>query len=203
MSLGMDPIGFRERLELEGLHEREATSKAMQVLVDNVRFFDKFGNLLRSGAAFGRSAVVIGATGNESDRFGNRFGGGPFVLGAAYPGDTEDFLSIGAIEETDDDEGIPFRIAEFSNAGADLAAPGVNVLSAAAGSNSYALRYDSGTSMATPHVAGIAALWAQKLMLYGQASSAQIVSQLKRSAQIPIGLQSKDIGVGIPTAPLQ
>lgn len=203
MSLGMDVVGLRERLISEKkLHKREATSRAMQILVDNVRFFDKFGNLLRSGAAFGRSAVVIAATGNESDRFGKRFGGEPFVLGAAYPSDAEDFLAIGAIESTND-ENSPFRIADFSNASADLAAPGVNVLSAAAGLDPKALRFDSGTSMATPHVAGVAALWAQKLMLSGRASSTQIANELMHSAQIPIGLESKDVGVGIPTAPLR
>src|SRR5262249_34921040 len=46
MSLGIDLVGFHDRLVAQGLHPKEATSTAMRVLIDNVRFFDKFGNLL-------------------------------------------------------------------------------------------------------------------------------------------------------------
>jgi subtilisin family serine protease len=193
MSLGMDLVGFRDRLTQQGLHPKQATSTAMRVLIDNVRFFDKFGNLLRSGTAFGRSALVVAASGNESDRFGQQ----PFVLGAAYPAATEDFLSVAALEETGDSS-HPFRVATFSNAGAKIAGPGVGILSSVPGGG---LGVKSGTSMATPHIAGVAALWTQKLMLSGAFTSERVLEKLKGSAQVPPGLDEADIGAGIPQAP--
>ena len=193
MSLGMDLVGFRERLAGEGMHPKQATSTAMQVLIDNVRFFDKFGNMLRSGAAFGRSALVVAASGNESDRYGQM----PFVLRAAYPSATEDFLSVAAIEQTGD-QAHPFRVATFSNAEAKLAAPGEGIVSAVPGGT---LESKSGTSMATPHVSGVAAQWAQKLMLRGTATADQILDRLKSSAKILNGLDETDVGYGIPQAP--
>jgi len=53
------------------------------------------------------------------------------------------------------------RLASFSNTGAttvDLAAPGVNIASTYLRSTGDDYAYESGTSMATPHVAGAAAL---------------------------------------------
>jgi subtilisin family serine protease len=194
MSLGMDLVGFRDQLTAQGMHPKQATSRSMGVLIDNVRFFDKFGNLLRSGTAFGRSALVVAASGNESDRYGQP----PYVLGAAYPAATEDFLSVAALEQTGD-ESHPLRVATFSNAGAKIAGPGVGIVSSVPGGG---LGVKSGTSMATPHIAGVAALWAQKVMLSSAFTPEKVLEKLRNSAQIPPRLDEADVGVGIPQAPL-
>ena len=175
------------------MHPTQATSTAMRVLIDNVKFFEKFGNLLRSGTAFGRTSLILAASGNESDRFGPS----PFVLGAAYPAATEGFLSVAALEENGE-ASHPFRVAGFSNAGAKFAGPGVNVVSSIPGGG---LGTKNGTSMATAHIAGVAALWAQKVMLSGAFSAEKVLERLKGSAQITPGLDEGDVGVGIPQAP--
>ncbi|KAK6362661.1 Sub3p [Orbilia blumenaviensis] len=93
---------------------------------------------IRALHAAGVSVVV--AAGNENDD-ASRYS----------PASAPEAITIGAIEEDG-------TVAQFSNYGTsvDLLAPGVNVLSAVIDSRT-ATDFYSGTSMATPHVAGLAA----------------------------------------------
>ena len=96
-----------------------------------------------------------------------------------------------------------FRVALFSNAGiepnggqVDIAGPGVDIYS------SWLLpqRYNviSGTSMATPHVAGIAALHAQA---NPGISAVDLWTRLVKTAR-PLGLSAADVGSGLVQAPV-
>ena len=92
----------------------------------------------------------------------------------AYPAsyDLPNIISVAATDSQD-------QLADFSNYGAtsvDLAAPGVDILSTTLDGNYESF---SGTSMATPHVAGVAGLIAT---LYPDASNEEVRSRLLNGA---------------------
>jgi subtilisin family serine protease len=101
-------------------------------------------------------------------------GNNGFTNGVSAPGCVSTAITVGASDKSD-------NIASFSNMGSlvDVMAPGVRILSSVVSGSGYA--FFSGTSMATPHIAGsVAAL----RTLHTTATVAQIQSALKLGPQV-------------------
>ncbi|HRC54795.1 MAG TPA: S8 family serine peptidase [Kofleriaceae bacterium] len=103
----------------------------------------------------------------------------------SYPA-SYDIANVLAVAATDHNDGL----ASFSNFGltsVDLGAPGVNILSTTVG-NTYSVF--SGTSMATPHVAGAAAL---VLSANGTLTTAELKDALMNSGDAKPSLEGKTV----------
>lgn len=124
-----------------------------------------------------RGVIFVAAAGN--DRNNND-------TNPSYPANynQDNIISVAATDSAD-------RLASFSNYGrstVDIAAPGVGILSTARGGGYVSM---SGTSMATPHVAGAAALvWSQNPTW----SYTQVINALYSSADTISGLTSSVAG---------
>lgn len=127
-----------------------------------------------------RSLLLFAAAGNESGR-------PAFTRPVGNPAACPSIFAVGAVDRN-------MRIAPFScramdGIGAvDISGPGVDVFSATTGDGFELL---SGTSMATPHVAGLAALYFEA----NPTLSAKQVRDLMFSRAAPLG-DARDFGAG-------
>lgn len=157
------------------------------------------GSLVRPGEGFPdvyeviaqralrKGMLIVAAAGNDSRRPGS-------VLPVSRPANCPSILAVGAVNSE-------LGIAPFSNRSinpnggqVDIAAPGVNILSSVPLPLGY--RRLDGTSMAAPHVAGIAAMHIEASGARGVA----LWTRLQQAAlRLPLG--SIDVGSGLVLAP--
>jgi subtilisin family serine protease len=192
MSLGLDFPGLVAQWTENGMALEPATSRALEGYRDNLRLFGRLADVIRASGPYGPAALVVAATGNESQREAVV----PYTIGVAPPAASEGFVAVAALRRAPDGD---LAVAEFSNSGASVAAPGVDILSARAGGGFTTM---SGTSMATPHVAGVAALWAESLLASaGRIDLTLLLARLTGNSRPLPGVDSRDVGAGLIQAP--
>jgi subtilisin family serine protease len=192
MSLGLDFPGLVARWTDDGLGVEPATSRALEGYRDTLRLFGRLADVIRAVGPYGDSAVVVAASGNESRRGADP----PYTIGVAPPAGSEGFVAVGALGRA---AGGGYEIAEFSNVGATVAAPGVDILSARRGGGFTTM---SGTSMAAPHAAGVAALWAESLLAgTGRVDGALLMARLTGNSEELDEVDAADAGAGLVRAP--
>ncbi|WP_336997478.1 S8 family peptidase [Leclercia sp. M50] len=195
MSLGFDFPGMVKNKVDNGWPVELATSTALESYRSNLRMFDSLIKLSQSHAGFGYHPLFIAASGNESRRDEDI----KFKISTSLPACAEGVISVSAASKCKNDL---FDIASFSNVNVSLAAPGVNILSAWPGNTLKAL---DGTSMACPHVAGVAALWweerrQQRVNPTAKNVTGQLYSTARRNFVSNVNTEY-DYGQGLVTAP--
>ncbi len=135
--------------------------------------------------AINAGVVVVAAAGNE----------GPLAETISFPAGEKNVIAVGAVDSSD-------MNASFSSQGPitvdgeiltkpDVSAPGVNINSLLLNSSGYTNAY-SGTSMATPHVSGTAALVLQAARRLGTALSPHHIKTILENTSVDLGSLGKD-----------
>ena len=194
MSLGYDFPGMVKDWTDDNWPIELATSNALEAYRVNLRVFDAVMSLTKARGGLGGGALVIAASGNESQRDTHP----EWRIAASLPAAAEGVISVAAVGQ----KGSRFGVADFSNSMAVISAPGVDIVSA---SVSGGVESMSGTSMACPHVAGVATLWWEAVKKAGRTPtplnvSSELISKARRDC-FEENVTELDVGQGLATAP--
>ncbi len=190
---GVAGVAWRSRIMPLAVQDYASGGLPIAAIVEALAYAQKMGARVvnMSLGAYGASQALQDAVNQTTN---------PIICAAAgndgtnndtkphYPSNytNANLIAVAATDQAD-------KLASFSNFGAssvDVAAPGVNIVSTYINGSGYA--YLSGTSMASPMVAGIAALvFTQRAGL----SAAQVVSLIKSSVE-PIGSLASKVSTG-------
>jgi subtilisin family serine protease len=138
--------------------------------------------------ALRRGSLIIAAAGNNANRRAGNYG----FVGA--PANSVEIVAVGALDMELGMANFSARSLPGRGGQVDIAAPGWQVYSSWPMPTRY--RTISGTSMATPHVAGVAALWAEATGRRGLELWATLCTESERLLQ-----PSLDVGSGLALAP--
>ena len=161
-------------------------------LGDDASFGDKFSRIYENAAkrALSKGALIIAAAGNESERSSG------IIMPIGHPANCPSIMAVAALDPK-------LQVADFSctsdvNMGSqiDIAAPGVKIYSSYIKPENH--EFLDGTSMATPFVSGIAALYLEQNPLLKPLELWSLMAQ--NAKRLP--LASVDIGSGLVQAPI-
>ncbi|MEM4623028.1 MAG: S8 family peptidase [Desulfurococcaceae archaeon] len=121
--------------------------------------------------AYDNGVVLVAAAGNSG------------ASNPSYPAAYPEVIAVGAVDSN-------YQVPSWSNRNPDVVAPGVGIYSTIPGGT---LGYKSGTSMACPHVSGVAALIQALRVSAGKSklTPSQVISLIKQSA-IDLGATGYD-----------
>jgi subtilisin len=127
-------------------------------------------------SALSKGCLIIAASGNAASATGS-------------PANSPTIMSVASLDPT-------LAVSSFSNFGkVEIAGPGRDVFSSVPRPTRYGTK--SGTSMATPHVAGCAALWAES----SPALRGMTLWQKLQATAKPLSLAATRVGAGLVQAP--
>jgi subtilisin family serine protease len=138
--------------------------------------------------ALDQGVLIIAAAGNNARRLQGNNG----IVGA--PANSPYILAVGALNQQLDLTFFSARSLPLRGGQVDVAGPGWQVYSSWPMPTRY--RAISGTSMATPHAAGVAALWAEATGYRGRELWSVMVQESQRLIE-----PSVDVGSGLILAP--
>ena len=128
MSLAVELPRIVEYYEtIEMLPPGIAAARALDAYRSTVRLFDRVYGLVEALVKMGRGSIIVAASGNDSLREQNP----RFTVPTAPPAAADGFIAVGAVSQTGE-KTARYAVADFSNTGCLLVAPGVGILSARA-----------------------------------------------------------------------